>query len=85
MFCELFIEMPGIIFLAKEKQNVIGVMRMMSCQGRKVVGAPKNAKDENVIGWCKSVWHAELGHHDPLEQHWYLGPIWCVDKHLVIN
>jgi len=30
MFCNLLIELPGIVFLAKEKQNIIGVMRMKS-------------------------------------------------------
>ena len=81
MFCELFIELPGIVFLAKEKQNIIGVMRMKSCEGRKVVDAPKNAKDENDIGWRKSVWHTEWGRHEPLEQHWHLGPIGVLPAH----
>ena len=81
MFCELFIELPGIVFLAKEKQNIIGIMRMKSCEGRKVVDAPKNAKDENDIGWRKSVWHTEWGCHDPLEQHWHLGPIGVLPSH----
>ena len=81
MFCELFIELPGIVFLAKEKQNIIGVMRMKSCEGPKVVDAPKNAKDENDIGWRKSVWHTEWGRHDPLEQHWHLGPIGVLPNH----
>ena len=75
MFCELFIELPGIVFLAKEKQNIIGVMRMKSCEGRKAADVPKDVKDENNIGWRKSVWHTEWGRHDPLEQHWHLGPI----------
>ena len=35
MFCELFNELSGIVLLAKEKQNIIGVMRMKSCQGSK--------------------------------------------------
>ena len=81
MFCELFIELPGIVFLAKEKQNIIGVMRMKSCEGPKVADAPKNAKDENDIGWRKSVWHTEWGRHDPLEQHWHLGPIGVLPNH----
>jgi len=81
MFCELFIQLPGIVFLAKEKQNIIGVMRMKSCEGRKVVDAPKNAKDENDIGWRKSVWHTEWGYHEPLEQHWHLGPIGVLPIH----
>jgi ribosomal protein S18 acetylase RimI-like enzyme len=81
MFCELFIELPGIVFLAKENQNIIGVMRMKSCKGRKAVDAPKKAKDENDIGWRKSVWHAEWGRHDPLAQHWHLGPIGVLPTH----
>jgi len=81
MFCELFIELPGIVFVAKEKQNIIGVMRMKSCEGRKSADAPKNAKDENDIEWRKSVWHTEWGYHDPLEQHWHLGPIGVLPTH----
>ena len=44
MFCELLIELPGIVFLAKEKQNIIGVIRMKPCDGRKVAFEPKYAK-----------------------------------------
>ena len=75
MFHGLLIELPGIVFVAKENQNIVGVMRMKSCQGRKVEDVPKNATDENDIGWRKSVWHAAWGRHDPKEQHWHLGPI----------
>ena len=81
IFCELFIELPGIVFLAKEKQNIIGVMRMKSCKGSKAADAPKDAIDENDIGWRKSVWHAEWDSHDPLEQHWHLGPIGVLPTH----
>ncbi len=81
MFCELLIELPGIVFLAKEKQNIIGVMRMKSCQGRKVADLPKDTIDENNIGWRKSVWHTEWDRHDPLEQHWHLGPIGVLPTH----
>ena len=75
MFCELFMEFPGIVFIAKEKQRIIGVMRMKSCKGRKADDAPETVKDGNTIEGRKSVWHAEWGRHDPLEQHWHLGPI----------
>ena len=81
MFRKLFVELPGIVILAKEKQNIVGVMRMKSCQGSKVVGAPKNAKDENDIEWRKSVWRAEWDRYDPLEQHWHLGPIGVLPAH----
>ncbi|BBO72001.1 hypothetical protein DSCA_59310 [Desulfosarcina alkanivorans] len=75
MFYTLLVELPGIVFLAKEKRTIIGVMRMTSCQGRKVAGVSKAAIYENDIGWRKSVWHAEWDRHDPSEQHWHLGPI----------
>ena len=81
MFCELLTELPGIVFLAKEKQNIIGVMRMKSCQGHKVAEVPKDEIDENDIGWRKSQWHAEWARHDPLEQHWHLGPIGVLPSH----
>ena len=81
MFCELFTELPGIIILAKEGQNIIGVMRMKSCGGDEAVDVLKNAKDENDIGWRKSVWLAEWGRHEPLQQHWHLGPIGVLPTH----
>lgn len=81
MFCRLFIELPGIVFLAKEKQNIIAVMRMKSCQGRGVADIPREATDENDIGWRKSVWHTEWDRHDPSEQHWHLGPIGVLPTH----
>jgi ribosomal protein S18 acetylase RimI-like enzyme len=75
MFCELFTQLPGIVFLAKEKQNIIGVMRMKSCEGYKPIDNHKDSKDENDINWRKSVWHTEWARHEPLNQHWHLGPI----------
>ena len=81
MFCKLFVELPGIVFLAKEKQNIVGVMRMKSCEGPKTVAVPKDLKNENNIGWRKSIWHTEWDRHDPLEQHWHLGPIGVLPAH----
>jgi len=75
MFFELFTHLPGIVFLAKEKQTIVGVMRMKSCEGYKPVDDPKDPKEENDINWRKSVWHAEWARHEPLNQHWHLGPI----------
>lgn len=43
MFCKLFTQLPGIVFLVKEKQNIIGVMRMKSCEGYKAVDNPKDS------------------------------------------
>ena len=44
MFLGLFTQLPGIVFLAKEKQNIVGVMRMKSCEGYKPVDDPINPK-----------------------------------------
>jgi GNAT superfamily N-acetyltransferase len=81
MFENLFLRLPGIVFLAKEKDNIVGVMRMKSCRGSKANDGPKKSKDKNDIGWRKSVWHAEWARHDPLEQHWHLGPIGVLPSH----
>jgi len=81
MFSQLLIELPGIVFLAKQKQNIIGVMRMKSCEGSKATDDPKESKDVNDIGWRKSIWHTEWARHDPLSQHWHLGPIGVLPSH----
>ncbi len=81
MFYELFNQSPGIVFLAKENQTIVGVMRMKSCQGSRATDAPKDSKDEIDIGWRKSVWHREWDRRDPLSQHWHLGPIGVLPSH----
>lgn len=80
MFIELFKNLPGIIFIAKENKTIIGVMRMKSCIG-KVVDEPEIVEDENDIDWRKSVWFKEWATHDPVEQHWHLGPIGVLPTH----
>jgi ribosomal protein S18 acetylase RimI-like enzyme len=81
MFNNLFIQLPGVVFLAREKNNIIGVMRMKSCSGSKAKDDPKNSEDKNSIDWRKSVWQAEWARHDPSEQHWHLGPIGVLPSH----
>ena len=78
MFFELFNNLPGIVFLAKEK--IIGVMRMKSCIG-KLIDDSDVFEDENDIDWRKSVWFKEWAEHDPVEQHWHLGPIGVLPSH----
>ena len=80
MFFELLKNLPGIVFLAKENEKIIGVMRMKSCIGQ-VTDAPDTSKDENDIHWRKSVWFKEWAEHDPVEQHWHLGPIGVLPSH----
>ena len=81
MFLELFHDLPGIVFLARERNKIVGVMRMKSCQGRKIEDASKEEVDENDIGWRKAVWHREWALNDPKEQHWHLGPIGVLPPH----
>jgi ribosomal protein S18 acetylase RimI-like enzyme len=81
IFLKLFAELPGIVFLAKERQKIIGVMRMKSCDGRKATDNPKASNVENDIGWRKSVWLNEWALHDPTDQHWHLGPIGILPSH----
>ena len=75
MFSGLFTQLPGIVFLAKEKQQIVGVMRMKSCEGFKPVDDPEDPEDENDIVWRKAVWRTEWARHEPKRQHWHLGPI----------
>ena len=81
MFAELFQNLPGIVFLAKENNDIVGVMRMKSCQGRQPGDEPKEQADENDNNWRKSVWHREWALNDPKEQHWHLGPIGVLPSH----
>jgi len=81
MFSGLFTQFPGIVFLAKKKQQIVGVMRMKSCEGFKPVDDPKGPEDENDIEWRKSVWHTEWARHEPKSPHWHLGPIGVLPSH----
>ncbi len=81
MFCELLIQLPGIVFLAKDHQKIVGVMRMKSCVGSEVSDESNEFKDENNISWRRSVWHKEWATYDLSEQHWHLGPIGVLPSH----
>jgi len=80
MFVELFHHLPGIVFVAKENGEIIGVMRMKSCIGQEGED-PDPLEDENDLQWRKSVWFKEWAAHDPVEQHWHLGPIGVLPSH----
>jgi hypothetical protein len=54
-FEKLLKNIPGIVFIAKANQEIVGVMRMNSCSGKNKK-RQKVAKDENSIGWRKFVW-----------------------------
>ena len=81
MFAGLFLERPGIVFLAREKNRIIGVMRMNSCTGSKTADNPRAPRGEQGIAARKSVWHREWADKDPKDQHWHLGPIGVLPSH----
>ena len=80
MFSGLFQNRPGIVFLAKDHEKILGVMRMTSCIGS-VSDHADVCEDDNDIEWRKSVWLKEWAQHDPIEQHWHLGPIGVLPTH----
>jgi ribosomal protein S18 acetylase RimI-like enzyme len=81
MFIGLFQNAPGIVFLAKEGDKIIGVMRMNSCVGKIIGDELEKPVDENDINYRKSVWQREWALRDPKEQHWHLGPIGVLPSH----
>ena len=81
MFYELLTKAHGIVFLAKEHHEIVGVMRMKSCVGSNVSDSSNEFVDEKNIRWRKSIWHKEWAAHDLLEQHWHLGPIGVLPSH----
>ncbi len=80
MFFELLNNLPGIVFLVKENEKIIGVMRMKSCIG-KTIDDPDVLQNVHDIVWRKSVLFTEWAAHDPVEQHWHLGPIGVMPTH----
>ncbi len=75
MFVGLFMELPEIVYVAKEHARIIGVMRMKSCQGRKEPNEPEGPKDLDQLSWREYLWHKEWARHEPSNQHWHMGPI----------
>jgi predicted N-acetyltransferase YhbS len=75
IFFELLRDFPGITFLARINSQIVGVMRMKSCSGSKVTNEYAQTEDITNLEWRKSYWQNEWARHDPLDQHWHLGPV----------
>ncbi len=75
MFFELLRDSPGITFLARMNSKIVGVMRMKTCNGSKFSNEYAQTGDVPNLDWRKSYWHNEWARHDPLDQHWHLGPV----------
>ena len=79
-FKKLLKDIPGIVFIAKANQDIVGVMRMNSCSGKKAE-REKMSKDENNIDWRRFVWLNEWDNQDPKDQHWHLWPVGVLPTH----
>ena len=81
MFFELLSDLPGITFLARMTRQIVGVMRMKTCNGSKVSNEHAQTGDVTNLDCRKSHWHNEWARHDPLNQHWHLGPVGLLPSH----
>ena len=81
MFFALLSDFPSITFVAMINRQIVGVMRMKSCDGSKVSNEHAQTEDVNNLNWRKSYWHNEWARHDPLNQHWHLGPVGVLPSH----
>jgi len=81
IFFELLRDFPGITFLARINRQIVGVIRMKSCNGSKVNNECAQTGDVANLEWRKSYWQNEWARHDPLEQHWHLGPVGVLPSH----
>ena len=81
MFFELLSDLPGITFLARMNMQIVGVMRMKTCNGSKVSNEHAQTGDVTNLDWRKSYWYNEWARHDPLDQHWHLGPVGVLPSH----
>jgi ribosomal protein S18 acetylase RimI-like enzyme len=70
-----FSELPGIVFTGKVEGQIVGVMRMRSCDGSKDPDKQSNTDEPRDIGRRKSIWLNDWVNHDPPDPHWHLGPI----------
>jgi GNAT superfamily N-acetyltransferase len=81
MFKTLLRDFPGVVFLAKIKTQIVGVLRMKSCQRGQ---ATNEIVDEEVLkdqGLRVSHWQNIWTRHDPKEPHWHLGPVGVLPSH----
>jgi len=81
LFFELLTDLPGITFLARIDKQIVGVMRMKSCNGGKVSNEHAKTEEVNNLDWRKSYWRNEWARQDPLNQHWHLGPVGVLPSH----
>lgn len=81
LFKELFLQLPGIVFVAKSNSKIVGVMRMKSAIREDRDFDHLQPVDEQNISWRISFWLNEWAKRRPKDQHWHLGPIGVLPSH----
>ncbi|MGD9149960.1 MAG: GNAT family N-acetyltransferase [Desulfobacterales bacterium] len=81
MFFELLTDLPGITFLARINGQIVGVMRMKSCDGSKISNGHAQTEELNNLDGRISYWRNEWARQDPSHQHWHLGPVGVLPSH----
>jgi len=81
MFIDLFQTHPGITYIAKEGQTIVGVMRMKSCNGSISKQKKSDNSEESDIDHRIEIMYQEWAENDPKEQHWHLGPVGVIPTH----
>jgi predicted N-acetyltransferase YhbS len=75
MFDRMLRHRPGLVYLARHDDRIVGVMRLHECQGG---AAAEPLDDEAALQDTESraaYWQAVWDYHDPREPHWHLGPV----------
>lgn len=72
---------PEFVFTAKKNDQIIGVMRMSSCNGNIFTVETQTSHEEDNINSRQNFWLNEWEKRDPKEQHWHLGPVGVLKSH----
>jgi ribosomal protein S18 acetylase RimI-like enzyme len=81
MFFKLLTDLPGITFLARINKQIVGVMRMKSCDGSKISNEHAQIEEINNPDGRKFHLQNEWARQDPSNQHWHLGPVGVLPSH----
>lgn len=74
-FLDILSELPAKIFLAKSGEQIIGVMRIRSCNGSEVPSDQEKSEDADNFEFRKALWLSEWARRDPKYPHWHFGPL----------
>lgn len=81
MFARLLRHYPGLVFVAKSGDQIVGVLRMKSCHGREALHSEVDEQTLQDTASRLSHWQAIWDQHDPMQPHWHLGPVGVVPSH----